>query len=232
MIYSQTGGFQGLSFAIPIDEAIRVKDQLVKTGHVSRGRLGVSVQGVNQTLASSFGLKQPQGALISSVEPGGPAAKAGLKAGDVILQVNGTPVLSSSDLPAQIAAMRPGSTAKLQVWRDKATQDVNVTLGAFADGKTASNDAQGATQGRLGVAVRGLTPQEQRMVQANGLLVQDVAGPAAAAGVQPGDVILAVNGQPVATPAQLAASIVHAASSVALLVQRDAAQIFIPVDLG
>ncbi|WP_323073586.1 DegQ family serine endoprotease [Mycetohabitans endofungorum] len=232
MIYSQTGGFQGLSFAIPIDEAIRVKDQLVKTGHVSRGRLGVSVQGVNQALANSFGLKQPQGALISSVEPGGPAAKAGLKAGDVILQVNGAPVLSSSELPAQIAAMQPGTTAKLQVWRDRSMKDVNVTLGAFANDKVGSNDAQGATQGRLGVAVRVLTPQEQRAVQAHGLLVQDVAGPAAAAGVQPGDVILAVNGQPVTTPAQLASSLSRAGSSVALLVQRDNAQIFIPVDLG
>lgn len=232
MIYSQTGGFQGLSFAIPIDEAIRVKDQLVKTGHVSRGRLGVSVQGVNQALANSFGLKQPQGALISSVEPGGPAAKAGLKAGDVILQVNGAPVSSSSELPAQIAAMQPGTTAKLQVWRDRSAKNVNVTLGAFANDKVASNDAQGATQGRLGVAVRVLTPQEQRAVQAHGLLVQDVTGPAAAAGVQPGDVILAVNGQPVTTPAQLASSISRAGSSVALLVQRDNAQIFIPVDLG
>ncbi|MGN6667093.1 MAG: trypsin-like peptidase domain-containing protein, partial [Trinickia sp.] len=103
MIYSQTGGFQGLSFAIPIDEAIRVKDELVKSGHVSRGRLGVAVQGVNQTLANSFGLQKPAGALVSSVDPGGPAAKAGLQAGDVILGVNGTAVNDSTDLPAQIA---------------------------------------------------------------------------------------------------------------------------------
>ena len=232
MIYSQTGGFQGLSFAIPIDEAMRVKDQLVKTGHVSRGRLGVSVQSVNQTLANSFGLKQPQGALISQVEPDGPAAKAGLKPGDVILQVNGVPVTSSTDLPSQIAALQPGSTAKLQIWRDRATRDVSVTLGSFSDSKVASRDTKGMTQGRLGVAVRPLTPQEQSEAHTSGLLVEDVSGPAAAAGVQPGDVILAVNGQRVVTPAQLAASIAHAGDSVALLVQRDNAQIFIPVDLG
>jgi serine protease Do len=232
MIYSQTGGFQGLSFAIPIDEAIRVKDQLVKTGHVSRGRLGVSVQGVDQTLANSFGLKQPEGALVSQVDPNGPAAKAGLKPGDVILQVNGVPVTSSSELPSQIAAIQPGTNVKLQVWRDRSAQDVTVKVGNLSETKTASNDTKGATQGRLGVAVRPLTPQEQRDAQTSGLLVQDVSGAAAAAGVQPGDVILAVNGQRVTTTAQLAANIAHAGNSVALLVQRDNAQIFIPVDLG
>ena len=109
MIYSQTGGFQGLSFAIPINEAIKVKDDIVKTGHVSRGRLGVAVQGMNQTLANSFGMQKPQGALVSSVDPGGPAAKGGLQPGDVILSVNGEPVGDSSDLPSQVAGLAPGS---------------------------------------------------------------------------------------------------------------------------
>jgi serine protease Do len=233
MIYSQTGGFQGLSFAIPIDEAMRVKDQLVKTGHVSRGRLGVAVQGVNQTLANSFGLPKPAGALVSSVDPGGPAAKSGLQAGDVILAVNGDPVDDSTDLPSQIAAMKPGAKATLDIWRDKSKKQVTVTLGSLSDVKVADNSGPSAEQGRLGVAVRELTPQEKSSASlTHGLLVQQAAGAAASAGIQPGDVILAVNGNPVSSAQQLGQIIGKAGNSVALLIQRDSAQIFVPVDLG
>ncbi|WP_133649336.1 DegQ family serine endoprotease [Paraburkholderia flava] len=235
MIYSQTGGFQGLSFAIPINEAIKVKDELVKTGHVSRGRLGVAVQSMNQTLANSFGMKTPQGALVSSVDASGPAAKAGLQPGDVILSVNGTPVSDSSDLPSQVAGLKPGSTATVQVWRDKATKDLKVTIGALGDAKTASADGNSPAQmqGRLGVAVRALTPQEKSSASlSHGLLVQQAGGPAANAGIQPGDVILAVNGRPVTSVDQLKQMIAQAGSSIALLIQRDDAQIFVPVDLG
>src|ERR1700676_4665666 len=160
MIYSQTGGFQGLSFAIPINEAIKVKDALVKTGHVDRGRLGVTVQGMDQTLAKSFGLQSPNAALVSSIEAGGPAAKAGLQPGDVILSLNGQPVADSNALPSQVAGLAPGTTAKVQVWRDKSTKDLSVTVGALSDAKTASTGG-GADKGdsasqdaRLGVAVR------------------------------------------------------------------------------
>jgi serine protease Do len=233
MIYSQTGGFQGLSFAIPIDEAMRVKDELVKTGHVSRGRLGVAVQGVNQTLADSFGLQKPVGALVSSVDPGGPAAKAGLQAGDVILGVNGNPVNDSTDLPSQIASMKPGTKATLEVWRDKSKKQMTVTLGSVSDTKVADNGHPATEQGRLGVAVRPLTPQERSGSSlAHGLLVQQASGPAASAGIQPGDVILAVNGRPVTSVDQLRQVIAKAGNSVALLIQRDNAQIFVPVDLG
>jgi serine protease Do len=233
MIYSQTGGFQGLSFAIPIDEAMHVKDELVKTGHVSRGRLGVAVQGVNQTLADSFGLQKPVGALVSSVDPGGPAAKAGLQAGDVILGVNGSPVNDSTDLPAQIASMKPGTKATLDVWRDKTKKQVTVTLGSLGDTKVADNGGQASEQGRLGVAVRPLTPQERSGTSlSHGLLVQQSSGPAASAGIQPGDVILAVNGRPVTSIDQLRDVIAKSGNSVALLIQRNNAQIFVPVDLG
>ncbi|WP_206953984.1 DegQ family serine endoprotease [Trinickia acidisoli] len=233
MIYSQTGGFQGLSFAIPIDEAMRVKDQLVKTGHVSRGRLGVAVQGVNQTLAESFGLQKPVGALVSSVDPDGPAAKSGLQAGDVILAVNGTAVNDSTDLPSQIASMKPGTKATLDIWRDKSKKQVTVTLGSLSDTKVADKGTQGSEQGRLGVAVRSLTPQERSGTSlTHGLLVQQSSGPAASAGIQPGDVILAVNGHPVTSVQQLRDVIAKAGNSVALLIQRDNAQIFVPVDLG
>ncbi|NML33533.1 DegQ family serine endoprotease [Paraburkholderia antibiotica] len=236
MIYSQTGGFQGLSFAIPINEAIKVKDQLVKTGHVSRGRLGVAVQGLNQTLANSFGMQKPQGALVSSVDANGPAAKAGLQPGDVILSVNGDDVSDSSDLPAKIAGITPGSTATLKVWRDKASKDVKVTIGSFSDAKVASTDKadqQTQLQGRLGVAVRPLTPDEKSSASvSHGLLVQQAGGAAASAGIQPGDVILAVNGRPVTNIDQLKQMISGAGNSIALLIQRDNAQIFVPVDLG
>ncbi|WP_175924031.1 DegQ family serine endoprotease [Burkholderia latens] len=233
MIYSQTGGFQGLSFAIPINEAIKVKDELVKTGHVSRGRLGVAVQGLNQTLASSFGLPKPDGALVSSVDPNGPAAKAGLQPGDVILAVNGSPVADSTSLPAQIANLKPGSKADLQVWRDKAKKSISVTLGSMTDTKVASNDGGPVEQGRLGVAVRPLSPQERSATSlSHGLIVQQAAGPAASAGIQPGDVILAVNGRPVTSPEQLREAVKGAGNSLALLIQRDNAQIFVPVDLS
>lgn len=233
MIYSQTGGFQGLSFAIPINEAIKVKDELVKTGHVSRGRLGVAVQGLNQTLASSFGLQKPDGALVSSVDPNGPAAKAGLQPGDVILSVNGSPVADSTSLPAQIANLKPGSKADLQVWRDKSKKSISVTLGAMSDAKLASNDGGPVEQGRLGVAVRPLTPQERSATSlSHGLIVQQAGGPAASAGIQPGDVILAVNGRPVTSPEQLRDAVKGAGNSLALLIQRDNAQIFVPVDLS
>jgi len=233
MIYSQTGGFQGLSFAIPINEAIKVKDDLVSTGHVSRGRLGVAVQSMNQSLADSFGLKTPQGALVSSVDASGPAAKAGVQPGDVILSVNGTPVADSSDLPSQIAALKPGSSASIQVWRDKATKDLKVTIGSMSDAKVASADAPAQEQGRLGVAVRPLTPQEKSGASlSHGLLVQQADGPAASAGIQPGDVILAVNGRPVTSVDQLKQMVAKAGDSIALLIQRDDSQIFVPVDLG
>ncbi len=239
MIYSQTGGFQGLSFAIPINEAIKVKDALVKTGHVDRGRLGVTVQGMDQTLAKSFGLQSPNGALVSSVEAGGPAAKAGLQPGDVILSVDGQPVADSNALPSQVAALAPGTTAKVQVWRDKATKDLSVTVGTLSDAKTASA-GQGADKGdsasqdaRLGVAVRPLTPEEKQSASlSRGLLVQQSGGAAENAGIQPGDVILAVNGRPVTSVDQLKQMIAGAGNSIALLIQRDNAQIFVPVDLG
>jgi serine protease Do len=170
---------------------------------------------------------------VSSVDPGGPAAKAGLQAGDVILAVNGNPVNDSTDLPSQIASMKPGSKATLDVWRDKSKKQMTVTLGSLSDTKVADSGQQATEQGRLGVAVRPLTPQERNGTSlAHGLLVQQSSGPAASAGIQPGDVILAVNGRPVTSVEQLRQVIAKAGNSVALLIQRDNAQIFVPVDLG
>ncbi|WP_443798293.1 PDZ domain-containing protein, partial [Burkholderia gladioli] len=136
--------------------------------------------------ASSFGLQKPDGALVSSVDPKGPAAKAGLQPGDVILSVNGTPVQDSTMLPGQIASLKPGTKADLQIWRDKARKDVTVTLTSLADSQQVAGNDEPAEQGRLGVAVRQLSPQERAGSSlTHGLVVQQATGPAANAGIQP-----------------------------------------------
>lgn len=233
MIYSRTGGFQGLSFAIPIDMAMKVKAQLQQFGKVSRGRIGVTIQEVNQSLAKSFGLPKPEGALVSSIDKSGPAAKSDLKPGDVILAVNGTTIEDSVQLPEKIADMRPGEKATLTVWRNGAKQDVSVTVAALNEKKDVASTEDSATHGRLGLAVRDLSPDEKRAAQVtHGLLVARVGGPAEQAGVQAGDIILSLNGTPVTSASQLSDKLKKAGNNVALLVQRDGQQIFIPVDLG
>ncbi|MBI2318555.1 MAG: DegQ family serine endoprotease [Betaproteobacteria bacterium] len=230
-IYSRTGGYQGLSFAIPIELAVKVKDQLQQYGKVSRGRLGVAIQEVSQPLADSFGLKSPRGALVTSVEDNGPAAKAGVASGDVILKFNGKEISSSSELPPLVADAKPGSRAELEVWRKGSTKNITVTLGEFKDRSVASSDSPDQRQGRLGLALRPLTPQERRQFGSSGLLVEDVSGPAARAGIRPGDVVLSLNGTQVQSVEQLRALLAKAGKKVALLVQRDNTKIFIPVDI-
>jgi serine protease Do len=232
-IYSRTGGFQGLSFAIPIDVAVKVKDQLQQYGHVTRGRLGITIQGLDQQLAESFGLKKPTGALISAVEKNGPAAKAGLEPGDVILKVDGKEISQSNELPGKVAELKPGSTTTLQIWRKGSARDVKVTVGELKDKTVASNAGGDHEGGRLGLAVRPLTREEQQEADVNGgLLVSDASGPAAKAGIQPGDVILALNGTSVKSVEQLRDLVGKAGKHIALLVQRQDAKIFVPVDLG
>ncbi|MBU6491177.1 MAG: DegQ family serine endoprotease [Burkholderiales bacterium] len=233
MIYTRTGGFQGLSFAIPIDLAMKVKTQLQQYGKVTRGRLGVAIQEVSQPLAKSFGLSSPTGALVSSIDKTGPAAKSGLKPGDVILAVNGNKVDDSTQLPAMIADMRPGDTADLLVWHDGAKHHVSVKLGSYNGTELASNGSGQTTHTKLGVSVRSLTPNEMSEAQVtHGLLVERSSGPAEQAGVQAGDIILSIDGTPVRSAAQLSAKIKTAGENVALLIQREGQQIFIPVDLG
>lgn len=130
-IYSRSGGYQGLSFAIPIDIAMKVKDDLLQYGEVRRGRLGVAIQTVSKELAESFGLAKPTGALVNSVEAGGPAAKGGLRDGDIILGVNGKPIEQSADLPRVIGETRPGDTVRLKIWRQNAQHDITLAVGSF-----------------------------------------------------------------------------------------------------
>ncbi len=159
-IYSRTGGYQGLSFAIPSDLVARVQTQIVQNGKVTRGRIGVTIQEVNQSLAESFGLKKAAGALVSSVEEGSPAEKAGLEPGDVILKVNGREIAGSIDLSGAIADLA-GKTAKLEVWRKGAPRELTVAVGELKAPQVAASGAGEADRGRLGVAVRPLTPEEQ-----------------------------------------------------------------------
>lgn len=234
-IYTRTGGYEGLSFAIPINVAMKVEKQIIKNGKVERGLLGVTIQEVNQALADSFGLKKPMGALVGSVESDGPAAKAGVKPGDVILKFNGTSIADSNELPPLVANMKPGSKVQLDIWRDGKHQEISVALGDLSNSKLASNDDNDSVnKTRLGVAVRPLTSEERKQdnVREGGLLVEDVGGPAARAGIQPGDVILSLNGERVSKVEQLRKLVANHGKHVALLVQRDNSRIFVPVDLG
>ena len=232
-IYSQTGGFQGLSFAIPIDLASQIEQQLLAHGKVERGRIGVTIQDVSQGLAQSFGLDKPSGALVSSVEKGSPADKAGLESGDVILGMNGETIERSNELPPLVAAVKPGNKATFEIWRKGQRKEIAVTVGEFKGKKVASAADSGDRNGRLGLAVRPLTSDEDQQAQIDGgLLVENASGPAAAAGIQQGDVILAVNGNPVKSVVQLRALVARAGKHVALLIQRNDAKIFVPVDLG
>jgi serine protease Do len=233
-IYSRTGGYMGVSFAIPIDLALNVKNQLLTKGKVSRSRIGVAVQPVDQKLATTFGLGTPHGALISAVEPKSPSERAGLKPGDVITNVDGHNIDDSYDLPTIIAEIPPGTEAHIAYWRDhKAGQvDVKTVLLDDEPAQAARNDSEDGG-GKLGLAIRQLDPKEQQEMHTRGrLLIEDVSGPALAAGLQAGDVVLGVNGAGVTSVAELKREVARAGHSVALLIQREDAQIYVPVDIG
>jgi serine protease Do len=235
-IYSQTGGYQGLSFAIPIDVAVRIKDQIVTTGKVQHAKLGVIIQNVDQGFADSFKLESPDGALISNVERGGAGDKAGLKPGDVIRKINGQPVVAAGDLTAVVSIARPGEKVALDVWRDGRIVQLNATLANAndkAEPRSRDNLAGGDNGAKLGLALRPLDPMERRQSGImSGLLVEDAGGPAQVAGIQPGDVLLSVNGKPVNSVEQVRDVVGKSSKSVALLIQRGDDKIFIPVRIG
>lgn len=232
-IYSRSGGYQGLSFAIPIDVAMGIEQQLLDKGKVSRGRLGVGVQSINQDLANSFGLKTPSGALVSNVEKNGPADKAGLEAGDVILKFNDQIIDRSSDLPPMVASIAPGNTVKMEVWRKNQIKTLNVRIAEMQTAMNAPVIAPDNKQAKLGVSVRPLTSQELAQAHVQGLLVEEVGkGPAANAGIQPGDVILAVNGDQVTSVTQLQEKLLPNNKNIALLVMRGDNKIYVPVKIS
>ena len=232
-IYSQTGGYQGLSFAIPIDIANRVKDQIVASGRATHARIGVTVQEVNQAMADAFKLEQPEGALVASVEKNGPAQRAGLESGDVIRTVNGKAIIASGDLPSLIGQSAPGEKLSVEVWRAGKPLQFQVTLGDASNKEPAQVAQRNLGEGKLGLALRPLTPSEQTEIHAKGgLVVEDVGGRAAAAGMAVGDVLLSINGVSAKSVEQVREVVAKSDKSVALLIQRGGDRIFVPIRIG
>jgi serine protease Do len=234
-IYSRTGGFMGLSFAIPIDVAMDVTEQLRTTGKVSRGRIGVVIQEVTKELAESFGLSKPAGALINSVEKGGPADKAGLEPSDVILKFDDKTVNNSSDLPRIVGSTKPGAKVTVQIWRKGATKDVTLTVGEIpSDEKTAQRSGKRgkAPESRLGMALSDLTAdQRNELGIRGGILVEDVQGTAVRAGIRRGDIILAVNNHDVKSVEQFNQLLnkFEKGRTIALLIRRGDNALYIPL---
>jgi serine protease Do len=222
-IYSRTGGFMGLSFAIPIDVAIDVANQLKTTGKVSRGRIGVQIQPLSAELAGSFGLPDTNGALVAGVEGGSPADKAGVKTGDVIREFGGKKISSFNELPRVVGLTKPGTAVKMKVWRKGELKELTLTVAELPGEKAPSlAERPSKTADRLGLS---LSETDE------GLLVEDVRGPAARAGLRTGDVILSVNNQRVENLDEFRDIVANTPKgrSVALLVQRDGNTLFVPV---
>lgn len=232
-IYSRSGGYMGLSFAIPIDLAMKVKDELLKYGTVRRGRLGVNVQSVGPEHAKSFDLPKAGGALITSVEKDGPADRAGLQIGDIILKFDGKDMAGTDDLVRAVAGAAPGSSAKLRIWRNGAPIEVTIRLGEAKSERMAQKPEPGDKTNQpahLGIAVRELAHEQQLALNTDGsLIVEAVTGVAAESGIQPGDIIIAVNSHRVSTTKQLRAALDKAGKRAAVLVQREGTAIFIPL---
>ena len=228
-IYSRSGGFMGISFAIPMDEAIRVSDQLRATGKVSRGRIGVQIGPVDKEVAESIGLGSATGALVSAVEPDSPAAKAGLQAGDVIVQFNGTKIDKVSDLPRLVGNTKPGSKASLTIFRRGKQQQLAITVADVPTDESqlaqASEESSATANAKtLGLRVTDLTAAQKKALGVRGgVQVAEASGPAARAGMRPGDVVLAIANTEVASVKDFEAALAKADQSkpVNVLVRRD-----------
>ena len=238
MIYSGTGGYMGVSFAIPIEVALDVSRQLKDQGKVTRGRIGIAIQPLTAELARSFGLKSPAGAVIINVEKGGPAAKAGARIGDVVLEWNGEAIDEPMELPRRVAATAPGSLAHMAIWRDGKRQTLELRVGEIApEPAVAARQAPAKQEDpRLGMAVRELMPAERKNLGVDyGLVVVDVAqrsGPGST--ILPGDVIVGVNQSRFASKQEFEKLInTHRKGDmVALLVRRGEISLYVPVELG
>ena len=246
MIYSRTGGSMGLAFAIPIDVAINVTKQIQEKGRVTRSRIGVQIQEVSRETADAFGLGKASGALVNSVEKGGPADKAGIEQGDIIVKVDGRAVNSSVELPRIITAIKPGTRIVLQVWHKGANKDVNVTVAELKedDGARparrapAGKDKEKTKPNRMGLVLSDLSEEQKKELEIkNGVGVEEVSG-TARGDIQPGDVILALISRGTTIEArsaeQLNAQIAKAekGSSVTVLLKRGERQFYSTIKLG
>ncbi|MBA1249266.1 DegQ family serine endoprotease [Pseudomonas luteola] len=233
-IFTRSGGFMGLSFAIPIDVAMNVANQLRAEGKVTRGWLGVVIQEVDKDLAESFGLEKPAGALIAQVLENGPAAKSGLKVGDVILSVNGQQIVESADLPHLIGNLKPDATAEMNIVREGARKTVSVKVGDMPDDDSIAASGQPGAErssNRMGIAVADLTDEQKKSLQLqSGVVIKQVTdGPAAMIGLRPGDVITHLNNQPVSSARQFQDTMkkLPADKSISMRVMRDGRASFI-----
>lgn len=236
-IATLSGGYNGISFAVPIQEVMRVADQLKKTGHVTRGRLGVQISEVTRDVAAALGLEKARGAEVAMVEPGGPAEKAGIKVGDIILKFNGQPIETTRDLPRLVGATKVGSRASVTLWRRGQQMDVPVTIVELEDekapgGKDKPKKAPSGEVNALGLHVADLSPAQRRELKMEGgVLVEGASGRAATAGILPGDVILQVDNTEIKSASQFNGIVakLDPKKSVALLVWREGVTAYIVI---
>jgi serine protease Do len=235
-IYSRSGGYMGISFAVPIDEALRVSDQLKATGKVTRGRIGVQIGEVTKDVAESLGLTKAQGALVQRVEPGGPAEKGGLEAGDIILKFNGVMIEKASDLPRLVGSTKPGSRATLNVWRKGVARDIPLTITELEVEKVAKKEDKKSkpeqTANALGLIVSDLSDAQKKELKIDGGVTVDAAeGAAARAGLRAGDVILRLNNTDVKDAKQFNSLVakLEAKKMAVVLVRRGDSSQFVPI---
>jgi len=224
-IYSRSGGYMGISFAVPIDEAMRVADQLKSSGKVTRGRIGVQIGEVSKDVAESIGMSKAEGALVVHIEAGSPAEKAGIQDGDVILKFNGQPISKSSDMPRIVGAVKPGSKAVVTIWRKGALREMAVNVAEIEAEKTAQKvDKKGKKEATnvLGIYASDLSDVQKRDFPGGGVVIESVDGASAAAGLLPGDIILTMNNIDVKDAKQFSAMLakLDGKRPVALLVRR------------
>ena len=235
-IYSRSGGSMGLSFAIPIDVAIDVSNQLKTSGKITRGWLGIAIQEITKELAESFGMKNTNGALVAGVEKNGPADKGGLEAGDVILKFDGKPITTSADLPRAVGATKPGKIVPVEVLRKGSAKTLNIGVGEMpSDPNEAAQPSKAAPQAeanKIGLTLKELTAaQKKKLNGKNGLLVIESTGAAAQAGIRRGDVILGLNNSETQSVEQFNKQInaVATGKTVAVLVQRGENTLYVPI---
>jgi serine protease Do len=244
LIYSRTGGYMGLAFAIPIDVAMSAVKQIQEKGRVTRGRIGVQIQEVSKETADAFGLSKAGGALVNSVEKGGPAEKGGVESGDIILKVDGRAVNSSSELPRIITQIKPGTKIVLQVWRKGATKDVAVTIAELKDdeaprsARKSAPSKEKAKPNRMGLVLSDLTDDQRKELEVkNGVLIEDITG-SARGNIQAGDVILAVISKGATIDARSAEQLnaliakLEKGAAVTFLLRRGDAQFYSSVKVG